>query len=57
MNMMKNPKANPDVKFKDGTQMQPTDRATYLGGLITKPACPQEESSNRINIAIATCSK
>ena len=54
---MKNKKKHPDVKFADGTKMEPTNRATYLGGIITRTAYPQEEIKNRINIAIATSQK
>ena len=52
-----NKNAKPDVRFADGTKMAETNKATYLGGIITKTAYPQDEIKNRINIALATCNK
>jgi hypothetical protein len=54
---MSNPDKEPNVKFADGTKMAPTKRATYLGGIITKTAYPQDEIKNRVNIAMATINK
>ena len=44
MNMMKSKTVVPAVKVSDGTKLEPIDKVTYLGGVITKAAYPQEAS-------------
>ena len=45
---------NNQVRFKDGTLVEHTDEATYLGGILTKSVNISTEISSRIASATAT---